>query len=691
MTPTRVRSIGPARLACASLVLAFVPFAAAASHVLLHDDFSAYPPRMFSAGVVGAQAEYHFVPGVAQQGNWQVSTFRSPESQRAWHVVRHEGRPAMLQSTRTTDADAAYMHSVLVAGDPLWTDYTVTLRFEPLANDLQSGISFRHQHDRSYYFFGVLQGRAVLQRVNHAKSFRTAEVEVLAEQPYAWSPGREIVAVVTVRGDAITARLDDLPPLEARDATFAAGRIALLCDVPTRFYEVRVETDTASARTIADAIASRRATEARLQAENPKMVLWKRISTSGFGTSRQVRFGDLDNDGRIDVLFAQVRRHGPKDRNSEVGCLTAMTFDGKRLWQSGEPDPWNDLLTNDVAVQVHDVDGDGRTEVVFARDLRLVVADGATGRELRSIETPVNRASEKPFDKMPRILGDAVFFADFRGLGRKSDILLKDRYEQFWVYTDQLELLWSGTAVTGHFPYAADIDGDGRDELAIGYRLYDHDGTLLWNREDQLDDHADGVAIVDFDQTPGSRPRLLNAASDEGMVFMDLDGRITHQYFLGHAQNPATGNFRDDLPGLETVVINFWGNQGITTFFDARGNITHQCEPIQYGSMMLPVNWRGHGEELILLSPDVLEGGMIDGHGRRAVVFPADGHPVLANDALDVTGDCRDEIVVWDAYEMWVYTQDDNPRSGRLYKPKRNGLYNESNYKASVSLPGWSE
>ena len=82
---------------------------------------------------------------------------------------------------------------------------------------------------------------------------------------------------------------------------------------------------------------------------------------------------------------------------------------------------------------------------------------------------------------------------------------------------------------------------------------------------------------------------------------------------------------------------------------------------------------------------------MTAGLGRRGGVLPADGHPAMANDALGISGHCRAEIVVWDAYEMWVYTQDDNPRSGRLYKPKRNGLYNESNYKASVSLPGWSE
>jgi hypothetical protein len=58
---------------------------------------------------------------------------------------------------------------------------------------------------------------------------------------------------------------------------------------------------------------------------------------------------------------------------------------------------------------------------------------------------------------------------------------------------------------------------------------------------------------------------------------------------------------------------------------------------------------------------------------------------------IDLTGDCRDEIVVWDPYEAWIYTQSNNPISGRLYKPKRNPLYKSSNYQTTVSRPGWSD
>jgi hypothetical protein len=103
------------------------------------------------------------------------------------------------------------------------------------------------------------------------------------------------------------------------------------------------------------------------------------------------------------------------------------------------------------------------------------------------------------------------------------------------------------------------------------------------------------------------------------------------------------------------------------------------------------VNWTGAQAEYVLLSANVEDGGLFDGWGRCVVKLPADGHPDMCCAALDVMGDCRDEIIVWDPYELWVYTQDDNPKPGPLYKPVRSPMYNDSNYRAIFSLPGWSD
>ncbi len=662
------------------------------SSALLYDDFSGLPPRMFSSGVVGAQAEYHFLPAVAQKGNWQVSCFRSDESQRCWRVISDDDAgQAMYQSMTASAKDAKYMHPMIVAGDPLWGDYTLEVDFTPESKMMQSGVIFRYQNDRCYYFLGVEGGQAVLRLVNHASSFRTANITKLGSKAFEWQSGQKLKAKVTMDGDRIVAGLNGQDLFDVRDATWTQGRVALMSDVPTVYHRVRVTAKPAAHKATMRAIRARERKEERLQAANPKLKLWKKIKTHGFGTSRNLRFGDLNNDGQNDVLVVQVLRHGPKDRNCEVGCMTAMTFDGEILWQTGEADPWNDKLTNDVGVQIHDLDGDGKTEVIYAKDFKLIVADGATGKVKYEIPTPVNKTTKKPFDKFPRILGDSIAFADFRGTGHDSDIVLKDRYLQVFVLTDKLEPLWQTTCNTGHYPFVYDIDNDGKDELAIGYNLYDHDGTLLWSREDVITDHADGVAIVNYSQKEGGDLWVMNAASDEGMIFMDIKGKILKRHWIGHVQNPAVANLRDDLPGLETVSINFWGNQGIVSYFDAQGEMYLQHEPVQYGSMMLPVNWNGSSESLTMISADVVEGGMWDGWGRRVVRFPADGHPAFCNAVLDITGDCRDEIVVWDSSEIWVYTQDDNPKPGRLYKPKVNPLYNYSNYQATVSLPGWSK
>lgn len=150
-------------------------------------------------------------------------------------------------------------------------------------------------------------------------------------------------------------------------------------------------------------------------------------------------------------------------------------------------------------------------------------------------------------------------------------------------------------------------------------------------------------------------------------------------------------NLRDDLPGLETISINFWGNQGIIHFYDANGDIYFDFEPNQYGSMLLPLNWTGKSEEFFVLNANVDEGGVFDGWGRKVLEFPDDGHPDMCNAVLDITGDGRDEIVVWDPNAIWVYTQVDEFSEERMYKPVRNPLYNYSNYQTTVSLPNWEE
>ncbi len=652
---------------------------------LLKDDFRGLRFGLIF-DVVGAHTEYHYLREAVPPGNWAVSAFKSDGSQRAWRLTEKDGTRVMLQAHNNRET---FTHPMLVAGDPLWQNYRVTVDFAPASDKAQSGIVFRYRNDRCYYFFGVRGQTAILKMVRHETAYHKPYEVVLAEKACSWTPGEYLTAQVDANDSHIRAQLSNGVVLEAEDKTYPQGKIGLMSDVPTRYKNVAVMATPEEKERFTKRVAARERESADLQSVNPRPVLWKKAATDGFGVGRNLRFGDLNNDGQIEVLIGQMVHHGPKDTNSELSCLTAMTFDGKVLWRIGEPDAWKDRLTNDVAFQVHDLDGDGRTEVVYCMGMKLIVADGATGKTKYETPTPNTPPRTKsPYDKFPRILGDSLFFCDLRGAGRAADVILKTRYDHLWAFNDRLEPLWEAACNTGHYPYARDIDGDGRDELAIGYSLFDHDGTRLWTLDDKMQDHADGLAIVKF--TPDDEPRLLCAASDEGIFFTDMKGNVLKHLYLGHVQNPAIADFRADLPGLETVSINFWGNQGILHFYDAQGNVYHDCEPCQHGSMCLPVNWTGRPPEYFVLSPNVEDGGLFDGWGRRVVRFPADGHPDMCYAVLDVTGDCRDEIVVWDPYEIWVYTQSDSPKQGRLYKPTRNPLYNYSNYQATVSLPRWS-
>jgi len=655
--------------------------------ILFSDDYSQLP-RGPLGGQVGAHTEYHYLHEAKPKGNWAISTFRSnlPES---WYVREVKERKVLFQNGVNKNS---HWHPMVVAGDLLWENYTIHTSFTSLGKEKQCGVVFRYNNDRCYYFFGIKQDTAFLKMVRHATAYHKPLEIVLASQYFNYGVEDELSVIIEVYEDQISASIENGPEFHVIDSTYTNGKVAFLADGPAYFNGIEITTNQEDKDIYKGLQEEADGIEEKLMAGNPKPVLWKKISTGDFGVGRNLRFGDLNNDGETDVLVGQVMHHGHKDRNSELSCLTAMTFDGEMLWQKGKPDLWKNNLTNDVSFQIHDIDNDGVNEVIYCMNQRIIVADASTGETKYQAPTPLTpggKPTSSGHNIFERILGDCLFFCDLQGKGYDGDIIIKDRYMYVWAFNSQLELLWKNECVTGHYPYAYDVDEDGKDEVMMGYSLFDDNGTKLWSLDDTVEDHADGVAIARFNDN--EEPKLLCAASDEGVLFTDMKGNILKHHYIGHVQNPAIANFRDDKPGLEAVSVNFWGNQGIIHLYDSQGDIYHDLEPNQYGSMCLPVNWTGLSEEFYVLNANVDEGGAYDGWGRKVLEFPDDGHPDMCNAVLDITGDCRDEIVVWDPTEIWVYTQDNNPKQGRLYNPERNALYNYSNYQATVSLPDWYE
>ncbi len=670
------------------LIVSFFVAVPGMAGVLFRDDFSSIPPRILSEPVkqlTNAIQEYHYLQhrGVATSP-WENAICHAD----VWAGGDEDGKPYLEQ--HAINDMPRLMNPIMIAGDPEWSDYSLEVKVRPLSVADMAGIVFRYHTNRHYYLFALSGGKkAVLRlRLPLEKQYRTAEWKNLAEVDFAYDARRYYTLKVENDGPAIRAYVDGELLMSASDSEILKGKMGVTSNVPARFQDVRVTTSDKVESQIRGRIAAREAELSRLRTDNPKPVVWKKFTTPHFGAGRNVRFGDLDGDGQRDMLFAQNVRKALANSFDHISCLTAVNLDGKILWQLGRPDPYNDVLANDTPFQIHDVNGDGKNEVVLVKDFKIQILEGRTGRLLQWAWMPAapEDNKERPYDLE---VGDSILFLNLSGDQGRREILIKDRYRTFWVYDSRLKLLWSGQGQIGHYPFPIDADGDGRDEFAIGYALWSSNGRQLWSRDKELRDHADGVAIGNFSGDPKGEIRIYACGSDEGYILMNLKGEVMKHIRIGHAQSPTIARFLPDLPGLQLMTINFWRNPGIVTLFDHDGNILAQEEPIHTGSLLLPVNWRGDGQEFALLSGNSREGGMIDGKLRRVVSFPEDGHPDLAAHVIDLTGDARDEIVLWDSTRVWIYTQDRPARVKRIYRPVRNPDYNESNYRATVSLPGW--
>ena len=665
-----------------------MPSAGAAE--LFRDDFSRFPPGWLSrplGQLNGAIQEYHYLPnrGVPL-APWENAICHDD----SWVVGDEDGKAYLEQQfVHSTDRR---LTPLFITGDPEWNDYTVEAQVKPLSTADMAGVVFRYRTNRHYYLFSISGGRQARLSVHQPleKIFRVPDWREAGTAEVSYDVSRYHALRVENQGPTIRAYLDGKLVLTAEDKEIAGGKVGLAANIPARFQEFRVTTSEENRARIETRIRNREAELAGLRAQNPKPALWKKFATPGFGAGRNVRFGDLDGDGRLDMLIAQNIPRVGGDGFDHISCLTAVTLDGRVLWQSGRPDPRNGLLTNDTPFQIHDIDGDGRNEVVLVRDFRLQILDGRTGTVKASVAMP--KAPEATPAQRPYELanGDSIAFLNLSGHADRHEILVKDRYTTFWVFNNKLELLWQGHGQTGHFPYPFDIDNEGRDKFALGYALWDRDGKQLWTRDADFRDHADGIVMGNFSGRDGEEPRVYACGSDEGFILFDRRGKTLKHVRIGHAQSPSVGKYRMDLPGLQLITVNYWNNPGIVSLFDADGNLAAQEEPIHTGSPLLPVNWRGDGQEFVLLSGNSREGGMIDGKLRRVVMFPDDGHPDLAAYVADLTGDQRDEVVLWDQERVWIYTQDRPFEGTRIYAPVRSPDYNESNYRTTVSLPGWA-
>ncbi|UQZ82482.1 Rhamnogalacturonan exolyase YesX [Paenibacillus konkukensis] len=655
---------------------------------LLHDNFTQfsigpfpYDPKHSAIG------EYHYYPSEGNRGGWYDPVVYYGWLGPTWIVTENGGTKYMEQ----TRPQAAIKHHwpLLVTGEENWRDYTVEVTIRPLSTHSNTGFVFRYQHARRYYFLGFEDGKLVLLKRDQEK------IVPLAAVRFPYDADTYYRLKISCSGQIHRAFIEDCELLQVEDADYAYGKIGLASRMPAQYTDVAV-TMTEEQHQAWQASSTRDKLElAKLRSEYPQPRLWKTIDFKNFGTARQIRFGHLTGTDELQMVLAQHQKRGHKDAYAHISCLTAMNLKGEVLWQLGEPSTLADhaLLSADLPFQICDIDGDGYDEVIVARNFELMILDGRTGQVKKSIRTPLSSELQGPLYSLPfdqyafdRINVDAIRIANFSGKAAPSDIIIKDRYSRVWVYDCDLQPLWTfHEGITGHFPYTADVDGDGKDEMFIGYHLVDHDGRLLWTLPVETD-HTDEILIGHWD--PSRKDALIAIASgDEGFMIADLHGKLLHKHMIGHAQRVSVGNYRPDLDGLELCVSTFWGEQGIVYFFDGTGRLLNQLEPTCNGNLITPVNWTGDGRDLVLLNGNTQYGGLIDAFGRRVVTFPEDGHPDLCAEVLDLTGDGRDEILLWDTQRMYIYTQDRPAAADPVVVPDKYPHYNASNYRGEFNYP----
>ena len=595
-----------------------------------------------------------------------------------------------MEQMRLTEPAPRKAIPCLRAGDVMWEDYTVSVRARAMIEAHFSGILFRYQTSMMHYGFFLVPGGVELHRVD--KLERT----VLAHADACWNPDEYCELSVSVDGDVIRCSLDGKVLIECRDGRYSYGCIALCASRPARYRDVVVEMTDAQNKAYVLKKEKWLADESAERMKHLPAKLWKSFDLKDFGAARQIRFGHLTGTEEWFFVMCQNQRKVYKDRYPVISCMTAVSIDtGKVLWQIGEPCDSEEVekLTTDLPFQIYDIDGDGVDEVITSWDFRLMILDGRTGKVRKSIPTPELSAPEETvtgleFGKyaFKRLNVDAIRIVNVSGNERPSEILIKDRYSRLWIYDSGLNLKWEFSKYnTGHFPFAYDLNGDGRDEIFSCYNMVSGDGKLMWSLP-IVTDHTDEIIVGTFG--PGQDERIAMVSGWEGFMIVSKDGKILHRDINGHGQRISSANYCTGRAGYEIATTTYWGNNGIVYLHDCNGNEIWHREMMSNGNVIAPLNWDGNGTELIWMSAHE---GAFNGDGHRVLELPDDGHPEMCTEVIDLTGDCRDEIVVWDRHRLCIYTQDGNAEADERgeYRPVKYPHYNGSNYRGEYSFSRW--
>ncbi len=340
-------------------------------------------------------------------------------------------------------------------------------------------------------------------------------------------------------------------------------------------------------------------------------------------------------------------------------------------------------------VAAGDVDGDGRTEVVYLTlDGVLHIVEGATGSEKTTARPPVPEGATR---------WEVAMIADFRGTGDR-DLLLQatnnsgyrtGRYLAAYRFLDLVQgkpPLWttdSFVSCAHNAARLADLDGDGRDEV-LGATILSPAGKLL-SEALPFRGHMDSVFVADVrPELAGLEVVLLEEGSNYVQV-LSAKGPIWRAHFKQQEpQNAAIGRFQPESDEIFIWCRSRYNEHQRPFVFDSRGtmvfdyrldDVAPQGWTARGVEVIHTIDWTGERQQLACAkerhrSGDVCLFEPLTGKFVQRFTETADRLYVA-----DVSGDWREEIVVLSGNQLHVYEN----QAGNA-RPHEKRLWEDRNY-----------
>jgi len=382
---------------------------------------------------------------------------------------------------------------------------------------------------------------------------------------------------------------------------------------------------------------------------------------------------DVNDDGRPDFLV------------TVPGHVAVYDNGGARLWVKRAPIVVGSSSESHGLPGHHgpgtaagDVDGDGRTEVLFLTlDGTLHCVRGADGQEKATAKPPVPDGAQR---------WELAMIADFRGAGDDADLLLEATNEKGYRMGKYLAAYAHQDLIAGKGPLwttdeflpcahngarLADLDADGRDEV-LGATILSPKGKLI-SRAAEFRGHMDSLFVADvLPGLPGLEVVLLEEGSNQVQV-VGLSGPVWRSEFRRQEpQNAAVGRFR---PGSQEVFVwcrSRYNEHQKPFVFDSRGKkvFDYKMDDVAPAGwtasgveVIHTINWTGLPTRLACAKERHTNGDVclfepLTGKFVERIEQKADRLYVA-----DVSGDCREEIIVLAGSQLTVYhNTDKNPR-----------------------------